>query len=452
MAENYDQLIFFLRSSLKLSKKIPAPGKIRILNLSCSVNMFMIYLLGKKIITWRWVKHRIISVFPDCLLLFPIIFLTVTASFGSSLKHPQQVFFAEDSLNYIFKSGDYGYQCFRIPALVTTKRGYILAFAEGRKNGCGDSGNIDLVMRRSVDGGRHWSPLQIVWSDGANTCGNPAPVVDRKSGSIFLLTTWNLGTDHERAIIDQTSTDTRRVYVLHSEDDGTTWTRPEEITKSVKNDNWTWYATGPGSGTQISKGHFRGRLIISCDHIEAATKKCFSHVIFSDDHGKTWKLGGSSPKDQVNESAVVALSDGTLMLNMRNYDGSKDHRQVATSDDGGISWVNLHADTELIEPRCQASMLRLKKRYRRRNYILFANPASTEKRENMTVKASSDEGRTWPIEYRVYRGPSAYSDLTNVTKNIIGILYEAGVNSAYEGIVWQEISVAELLNSKDDNH
>jgi len=148
-------------------------------------------------------------------------------------------------------------------------------------------------------------------------------VVDRQTGTIWLLSTWNLGSDHEKRIIDGTSKDTRRVFITSSTDDGLSWAKPKEITSDVKQPDWTWYATGPGNGIQLSKGKHKGRLIIPCDHIEAGTKKYFSHVIYSDDHGRSWQLGGSTPDDMVNECAVVQLDNGDLMLNMRNYDRTK---------------------------------------------------------------------------------------------------------------------------------
>ncbi len=195
-------------------------------------------------------------------------------------------------LNHLYKCGEEGYQCFRIPAIVTTTRGTLLAFAEGRKNNCSDSGDIDLVVKRSVDGGKTWSGLSVVWDDGANTCGNPAPVVDRKTGRIILLSTWNLGTDHEPQIIEGNSRDTRRIFVMSSLDDGISWSASLEITQDVKKPNWTWYATGPVNGIQIQTGKFRGRLIVPCDHIEAGTKRYYAHTIHSDNGGLTWVLGG----------------------------------------------------------------------------------------------------------------------------------------------------------------
>lgn len=349
----------------------------------------------------------------------------------------------EKMLNYIFEGGTEGYQCFRIPAVVTSKKGTLLAFAEGRKNGCSDTGNIDLVMKRSQDGGKTWGQLEVLWHDGGNTCGNPSPVIDRTTGNIFLLSTWNLGEDHESEIIAEKSKDTRRVFVLKSENDGKSWSRPKEITSDVKLPNWTWYATGPGSGIQILGGKYKDRLVIASDHIEAVTKKYYSHTIYSDDHGETWELGGSTPKDQVNECEVVELSDHSLMLNMRNYDRNRSSRQLAYSDDGGESWKEMHHHQTLIEPICQASTLRFQ--FKDQVYVLFANPADTKNRVNMTLRLSKDDGKTWPIEKQIFHGQSAYSDLTPIDRKNIGILYEGGHKSAYQGIIWESMGISELL-------
>ena len=146
--------------------------------------------------------------------------------------------------------------------------------------------------------------------------------------------------------------------MCQSADDGATWSQPREITSDVKKPNWTWYATGPGSGIQIQHGPHTGRLVIPCDHIEAETKHFYSHVIFSDDHGATWALGGSTPQHQVNECEVVEISGGRLLLNMRNYDRTHKARQVATSDDGGLTWGDQRFDLTLVEPTCQAAIER----------------------------------------------------------------------------------------------
>src|SRR5262245_20964667 len=145
----------------------------------------------------------------------------------------------------VFIAGADGYHTYRIPSLIVTTKGTVLAFCEGRKRGRGDAGDIDLLLKRSSDGGQTWSDSQVVWDDGDNTCGNPCPVVDRDTGTIWLLLTQNLGVDTEAQIIDQTSRGTRTCWISRSSDDGQTWAKPIEITRDVKRPDWTWYATGP---------------------------------------------------------------------------------------------------------------------------------------------------------------------------------------------------------------
>ncbi|MFK7849254.1 MAG: exo-alpha-sialidase [Rhodothermales bacterium] len=347
---------------------------------------------------------------------------------------------------YIFQAGAEGYACFRIPAIVSTLEGSLLAFAEGRKRGCSDTGDIDLVMKRSEDNGITWSALSVIWDDGENTSGNPAPVVDKTTGTILLLSTWNLGSDREPQIISLESEDTRRVFVLSSSDNGETWTVPEEITENVKLPEWTWYATGPGSGIQLTKGPHAGRLMIACDHIEAVTDHYYSHVIYSDDHGKTWQLGGSTPQHFVNESEVAELEDGSLLLNMRNYAQDERHRKISHSYDGGDTWSDLQSDTTLIEPICQASLQRYQFSDEGQSILLFSNPASKTKREHMTLRASFDDGKTWPKKLLIHAGMAAYSDLVRLPGNYIGIFYEAGPDQdhGYQGIAFERIALSEL--------
>lgn len=344
-----------------------------------------------------------------------------------------------------FAGGKDGYHTFRIPALAVTTKGTVLAFCEGRKNSWGDSSDIDLVLKRSTDHGKTWSAISVLWDDGQNTCGNPCVVVDRQTGAIFLLSTWNRGDDHEGGIIAGTSKDTRHVFVLRSDDDGLTWSKPLEITSDVKKPDWTWYATGPGSGIQIEHGPHKGRLVIPCDHIEKDTKHYFSHVIFSDDHGKTWQLGGRTPDHQVNECEVVELTGGKLMLNMRSYADSKRMRQTALSDDGGLTWKDQRSDPNLIEPICQAGI----ERYRwpagdKPGVVLFSNPASTKGRVNVTLRASLDDGKTWARSKLLYEGPGAYSDLDLMPDGRIACLYEAGADNIAESIVFTLVGLDEL--------
>jgi sialidase-1 len=338
----------------------------------------------------------------------------------------------------IFVSGENGYHTYRIPALAVTNGGTLLAFCEGRKNSRRDTGDIDLLVKRSEDLGETWSEQKIVWDDSTNTCGNPAPVVDRTTGTIWLLMTWNRGEDHEQEIIDGQSLDTRRVFVTSSNDDGRSWTDPREITADVKRPYWTWYATGPGAGIQLKQGDHSGRLLVPCDHIERDTKHRFSHVIYSDDRGVTWQLGGRTPRDTVNECQVVELEDGRLLLNMRNYDRTKKLRQVAFSPDGGRTWVDQRFDQTLVEPICQASIRRAG------SAILFSNPSHPDERVNMTIQRSLDEGLSWDVLRTLHPGPSAYSDLAVLPNGKVACLYERGVEHPYEMITLARLTVPDL--------
>lgn len=338
---------------------------------------------------------------------------------------------AEHPINVVevFRSGEENYNTFRIPALLMTKKGTLLAFCEGRRGSSSDTGNIDLLLKRSHDQGKTWSATQVVSDMGDDTIGNPCPVQERKTGRIYLPLTMNRGSVSEKQMIERQVPDRRRVFICHSDDDGASWSEPIEITSSVSRPDWTWYATGPGNGIQTRSG----RLVIPCDHIVEGSKAFHSHVIFSDNRGKTWQIGGRA-EAKTNECQVVELRDGSLMLNMRSYHG-KNQRAVSLSQDGGITWGPLTLDSRLIEPVCQASLIAYK------GTLYFLNPAST-RREKMTIRSSRDEGKTWSTGHVLHQGPSAYSSLAALKGNRLGCLYECGEKGPYERIVFSQISTS----------
>lgn len=353
----------------------------------------------------------------------------------------------------LFHSGQKGYKSYRIPSIITTTKGTLIAFCEARKKP-GDAGNIDLVYKRSTDNGRTWSEQKIIWDDEKNTCGNPCSVVDEQTGTIWLLMTHNPGDAIESEIIKQKVRDARTVWVCKSEDDGLTWSKPVEITQTTKDTSWGWYATGPGIGIQIKCGPYKGRLVIPCDHsytnpnghLRGGKYEHGAHIIYSDDHGKSWHLGGTI-RPKTNECQVVELADGngTLLINMRSYFG-RHCRTQAISYDGGMSWTRPKDVPQLVEPVCQASIIRYSwPDGKNKSCLLFLNPASTTKRHNLAIRASFDEGSTWPYIHTLYKGPSAYSCMTILQDNTIGCLYEAGEKSAYEKIVFEKIRLEEIL-------
>jgi sialidase-1 len=328
----------------------------------------------------------------------------------------------------LFRTGEGGYFGYRIPALVVTKSGALLAFCEARKSSLNDTGDIDTVLRRSTDGGRTWSPMQVVADAGPDVCGNPCPVVDRASGTILLPLTQNKGDGPEGPIM-RGEAPPRTVWLTRSSDDGLTWLPPVEISAAARRPDWRWYATGPGHGIQLESG----RIVIPCNHSTGPERALmFSHIIYSDDAGETWRIGGIE-EHSTDESVVVELADGRLYHNMRSSRGTQ-CRAVATSSDAGLTWSPVKDDPALIEPVCQASAVRYSTAASGgRNIVLFSNPAST-KRENMTVKLSYDECQTWPVAKTLHPGPAAYSDLAVLPGNTIACLYEAGEKSPYETI------------------
>jgi len=336
----------------------------------------------------------------------------------------------------VFTSGKEGYHTYRIPGVVLTGKGTLLAFCEGRKTSRSDHGDLDLVLRRSSDGGKTWEPMQLVYEEGGTakiTIGNPCPVVDRTTGTIWL----------------PFCRDNDRVFMTKSTDDGKTWVAPTEITKHVKQPGWGWYATGPGHGIQLTGQ----RLIIPCDHrVRQGMGKAWktsgrSHIFYSDDHGKTWKLGGVTDPG-MNECEVVELVDGSLLLSMRNYLGPK-LRAMARSTDNGLSWSKPKHQQDVYCPTCQSSIQRFtRKPPAAKNRILYSGPGGPG-RANMTIRLSYDEGQSWPVAKVIHDGPSAYSDLVVLPDGTIGCLYECGEKHAYERIAFARFALPWLSDGKD---
>lgn len=341
----------------------------------------------------------------------------------------------------LFRKGDAGVHTYRIPSLVQAADGSIVAFAEARQNGGGDTGDIDLVARRSTDGGKTWGEIITVWDDGENVCGNPCPVVDRETGRIILLSTWNNGKDPEKAIHERTSIDTRRVFVLYSDDNGLTWSDAREITTETKLPEWTWYATGPCHAIQLSKGPHKGRIVVPCNH-GVFGNGTVSHIIYSDDAGETWHIGGNPGVG--NESTVTELRNGDIMLNMR---GPRDKdrvekgaaRLVAISHDGGITFDEPYLDKSLIEPVCNASIINYAPKGKPTGTVLFSNPDHMTRRKDMTVKQSDDSGKTWRTAFRLSDLPAAYSDLLVLENGDVAVFYETGEKTSYDTMTFTVI-------------
>jgi sialidase-1 len=351
----------------------------------------------------------------------------------------------------LWEKGKGNYNNYRIPSLLTTQKGTIIAFCEGRE--ADDAGNIDLLMKRSEDNGKTWSSEKVIWDDGENTCGNPCPVQDIQTGRIWLFMLWGNGKDNEKAIIRKESLQTKKPFVCWTDDEGKSWSEPEDLSASCKDPAWGWYAVGPGIGIQMKKGKYKGRLVIPANHsyddpgwnIGGGPFGYGAHVLFSNDSGKTWQR--SEPiRPGCNESQVAELGNGTLIMNMRSYSG-KQCRAVSFSHDGGKTWSEVLHDPQLVESVCQASLLQYGK-FRKNQVYLFSNPAVTSGRTQLTIKASFDDCRTWPVSKLIWQGPSAYSCLTRMSDRRIGILFEAGEKSPYETIRFESFPPGQIIHSR----
>jgi sialidase-1 len=343
----------------------------------------------------------------------------------------------------LFISGQGDYRSYRIPALITTQKGTVLAFVEGRKDSSADHGHNEMLLRRSFDGGETWAPVQLVAKDGTNALNNPTAVVDRETGTTWLMfvrtSTKKYKNDAEVAKAQGRISD---MWVMHSNDEGATWVGPTDITESVNRPNWKRIVPGPGVGIQMRSG----RLVIPCNHLIG--NEAYDHVIYSDDHGETWRLGGST-EGEMDEDQIVELTDGSLLLNIRNY-RDKGHRGISMSKDGGLTWSKVTSDPTLIEPVCQASFIR----YTRspqfvKDRLLFSNPASETERIKMTVRVSYDEGKTWPVGKLLNAGPSGYSCLTVLPDVKIGCLYERGDHSSIDKVTFARFSLAWVTDGAD---
>jgi len=345
----------------------------------------------------------------------------------------------------IFHSGHDGYPRFRIPALVVTAQGTILAICEGRVDGGRLQGNVDLVLRRSVDNGESWSPVHVVANAGGDTLGNPCAVLDRKTSYVWLAFTRSPGEFTEAQIRHGESIGSAKVFVTHSENGGKTWSSPRDITATTKRAGWTWYGTGPGVGIQLADG----RLFVPSYHTEGerGTITC-SHVIISDDHGTTWQLGGSAGVGN-GECQALQRQDGKIYLSARTASGGPNHRSILTSSDRGASWSKKEFDESLFDPHCQASLLKLMMSVKDKPpevpLWLYCHPAGP-KRHNLTIRISRDEGRTWPGSFLLRRGDRQYTSMAVLDDGRNGVLYDCWEENNYQ-LYFARVELSDLLET-----
>ncbi|MFD8758172.1 exo-alpha-sialidase [Streptomyces mirabilis] len=340
-------------------------------------------------------------------------------------------------------SQDPGYACFRIPAVVRSTHGTLLAFAEGRVHDCGDAGDIDIVVKRSTDGGRTWGPLQVVNEGAGDTHGNPAPIVDRETGRIVLAETYNTGRTDGRGCDVPCD---RTPHLQYSDDDGLSWSAPRDLSAEILPPNWnSWYATGPVHGIQLTRGRHAGRLVFGVNTETWNGSRVTANnaaLITSDDGGDHWRIGASDSwpiaedgtfRQKPSELTLTERADGSVLVSGREQDGSDlGHRTQTVSRDGGDSFTAPFRDLPgLYAPQVQGSVLRLGDR------VLLACPGDPDRRRTMMIRSSYDGGRTWDSVDRgtvVTTDWSGYSDLVAIGGGAMGLLYEGGAVDARDEV------------------
>lgn len=325
----------------------------------------------------------------------------------------------------VFISGQDNIHTYRIPAIICSPKGTLLAFSEGRRAGAEDGVATDLVLKRSLQngkpisaGGRDWKPTELAWntiwrpmqtlirSAHGEAYMNPVPLIDKSDGTIFLFVNY-----YPQPYEDIPA----QIWLLRSRDEGATWTHPVDITPMVGK-----HELGPGTGIELRSG----RLMVAV----------YDGAIFSDDHGNTWKPSDAAPGIP-NEDQIAERNDGTLLLNRRH----RGYREILRSKDQGQTWSEPEPDRDLPDADCQGSLIRYtgKDRDPAKNILLFSNPVAglpaasitdsdPRGRFNLTIRVSYDGGRTWPLSKTIRRGPSAYSSITELPDGSIGVLYEYG--------------------------
>lgn len=325
----------------------------------------------------------------------------------------------------VFQSVDDGYPVCRIPALLTAADGTLLAFCEGRQQRS-DHARNHIVLKRSVDGGRTWDAARAIASEGGDSLNDPSAVLDRRTGRVLLhYTRFAEGYHTDRAAPGYDDPRRARNYVLHSDDAGASWSEPLEITRQVKRPEVRCAVTTCGIGIQLRRSPCAGRLVHAVYQFGGQlARECY--VIYSDDGGATWTQGAPAAApggEWAGEPQVVELADGRILLNARTRTG---RRMVAVSGDGGATFSDLARDEALVDPACQASILRCGDPLDGApSRILFSNAASETRRVNGTVRLSLDEGVTWPMGRTLYEGSFAYSCLTALADGACGCLFEA---------------------------
>lgn len=371
-----------------------------------------------------------------------------------------------------YEAGRDGYALYRIPGLVVSKRGTVLAYCEARRTGKSDWDTIDILLRRSTDGGKTFGPPTKMADVPGPKIRNP--IIARYQNAKADDVTYN----NPVAIADRDGTvhflfclEYMRCFHMRSQDDGLTWSKPIEVTSAFERFrpeyDWKVIATGPAHGIQLKNGRLVVPIWLSTSTGGGnAHRPSVTATIFSDDGGKTWQRGDIAVPNtdewiNPNETVVVQLADGRVMLNVRS-ESKANRRLVTVSKDGATGWTKPRFDEALLEPICMASIVRLsEKSQSNKSRIVFANPSNlgradgrevpgqSRDRRNLSIKLTFDEGETWPVNKVLEPGFSGYSDLAVATDGTILCLYERGTKSSTGYLTLARFNLEWLTDGKD---
>ena len=345
----------------------------------------------------------------------------------------------------VFRAGVGGYHAYRIPTILSTSNGALLAFAEARRDSRGDpgQGDIDLVMSRSTDQGKTWSAMQVIDDPGEKwAASNPTPLLDRTNQRVWIFfNRWEPGFGEEKS---QPGTTNNQMWARSSDDNGLTWSSPRDLTRVSRDyDNWGGMFLGPGGAIQMKSGRLLLPAAMKADAFSVqATVGSFTgslglmraYVIYSDDHGQSWKRGTLVPA-LTNENQLVELADGKLLMDARQNNG--DHRWFITSTDGGQTWLR---------PRIGIAVTPVATGIERFGKTLLWSGPALANRQKLVIRVSEDEGQTWNRERVVYGGFAAYSDIEILADSTIGILWEQGSTEGYQSITFTRLN-RDFLNA-----
>lgn len=349
----------------------------------------------------------------------------------------------QDSLSFstqVFASGDGGYNTYRIPAIIRTPEGSLLAFIEGRVNSSADFGNVKILVKKSTDNGKTWGASIMVAQNGNLQAGNSSPVVDYTDpaypkGRIFLF--YCTGNNTQANVTNLNGV--REVFYIASSDNGKTWSPPVNITLQVHHPyqpnysplyidslKWTAYATGPGHALQLTQGVHSGRIVVPINHGIYNNKTNYAAVFYSDNHCKTFQLSPDVGL-QSDETTAAELKGGGVLLNSRNQYLPGSYRILSYDSIGNLNTTTIWQTAfnhYLPEPICEGSMLNYTNSSGQQ-VLLFCNPTSIKDRSALGVRQSFDQGKTWTNPILVDTGFSAYSDIVILPSGHLGIMYEA---------------------------